>query len=85
MTDRRHIDRHYEEELRTLRNQILEMGWELGLPVAAEDVSVERQGIRTTASARYVQEFEFFPNNFRPLELDFVVDTYSIYPGVQDP
>lgn len=26
MTDRRHIDRHYDEDLRTLRNHILEMG-----------------------------------------------------------
>jgi hypothetical protein len=68
-----------------LRNQVLEMGWELGLPLVAQDVLVRRQGIRTTASASYTQPFEYFPNYFYALDLGFAVDAYSITPGVQDP
>lgn len=67
-----------------LRNQLLEMGWELGLPLVADDVLVRREGVRTTASARYTMPYEYFPNQFYPLELDFAIDAYSITPGVQD-
>ena len=67
-----------------LHTQMLEMGWDMRLPLVPENVRVERQGVRTTASARYTQQYEFFPNNFYPVELDFSVDAYSIAPGAQD-
>jgi hypothetical protein len=67
-----------------IHNQILEMAWEKELPLSSQDVVVDRQGIRTTATARYTQQYEYFSNNFYPVELDFSVDAYSIAPGVQD-
>ena len=67
-----------------LHNQILEMAWERELPLSSEDVLVQRRGVRTTAVARYTQQYEYFPNNFYPVELDFAVEAYSISPGVQD-
>ena len=64
-----------------LYEQILSTGREFGLPLEVDDVTVERQGSRTTASARYIQQYEFFPNNFYPVELSFQVETFSIAGG----
>jgi hypothetical protein len=65
-----------------LHNQILFTGLEFKLPLTSEDISVERQGPRTVASARYVQDYEYFPNNFYPVELSFRVEAFAIASGL---
>lgn len=64
-----------------LYEQILSTGREFQLPLGSDDVAVERQSSRTRASARYIQQYEFFPNNFYPVELSFQVETFSIAAG----
>jgi len=68
-----------------LHNQILSVAWDKGLPLVSENLLVQRQGTRTTASASYTAELEYFPNNFYPVDLSFEVETYSLNPGALDP
>jgi len=68
-----------------LRQQVLSVAWDKGLPLVADNVTVQRQGTRTVASANYTAELEYFPNSFYPVDLSFEVETYSLNPGAQDP
>jgi hypothetical protein len=63
-----------------LKTQILEMGNRLELPVAAENVSVEREGARTTATVAYTQPVEFFPSVVYPIPFSFTVNEFSTGP-----
>ncbi len=67
-----------------IRNGILAKAEELRLPVLAENVTVRRQGVRTTADVHYTQPVELFPRFIYPLELDLSVDVVSLYAGPPD-
>ena len=67
-----------------LRVDLLKRASQLNLPVRPEHVSVERQGVRTTAAASYTQQVELFPNYPYPFEFSFAVEAYSLNPGVQE-
>ena len=61
-----------------LHNQIVETAAELSVPIAPEDIIVEREGSRTRAEASYVQPVEFFPNYTYPVNLSFRVEGFSV-------
>ena len=61
-----------------LHNQILGRARELNVPLASENISVEREGTRTRADAAYVQPVELFPNYIYPMNLSFRVEAFSI-------
>jgi len=61
-----------------IHNQIVKTAAELQVPVAPENVIVERDGSRTRAAATYVQPVEFFPNYTYPLNFSFRVEGFSI-------
>jgi hypothetical protein len=61
-----------------LTNQIVEEAEKQGLPLAASDVTVERQGMLTTAEATYVDEIELFPRYVYPMTWSFKVDARRI-------
>jgi len=61
-----------------LHDQIVKTAAELQVPVAPENVIVEREGSRTRAAAAYVQPVEFFPNYTYPLNFSFRVEGFSI-------
>ena len=60
-----------------LHNQIVEMAAELDVPLAPENVNVERNGPRTRAEAAYVQPVEFFPNYTYPVNFSFSVEGFA--------
>ena len=61
-----------------LQTQIMNRARELEVPVAPENISVQREGPRTTADAKYVQPVELFPNYIYPVNLSFRVEALSI-------
>ena len=63
---------------RQLQEQIVEEAEEQGVPLAASDVTVERQGMLTTAEATYVDEIEVFPRYVYPMTWSFKVDARRI-------
>ena len=67
-----------------LHERILQRAADLDIPLAAEDLTVTRDGIRTTAEARYTQPVEYFPSQIYPLELSFTVDALSMTSGAVD-
>jgi hypothetical protein len=63
-----------------LEQQIAQIAEELEVPVAPEDIVVTRQGSRTTAEAYYTIPVELFPRFFYPVDLSFMVESFTI-PG----
>ncbi len=61
-----------------LQEQIVEEAEEQGVPLAASDVVVERQGMLTTAETTYVDEIEVFPRYVYPMTWSFKVDARRI-------
>jgi hypothetical protein len=61
-----------------LHDQIVETAAELNVPVAPENITVEREGARTRAEAAYVQPVEFFPSYTYPVNFSFRVEGFSI-------
>jgi hypothetical protein len=68
-----------------LQSRILEKAGELDVPMQPEDVTVRRDGARTTAAASYTQPVELFPNYNYPIKLSYSVEAYSLYAGPADP
>ena len=62
-----------------LQNHILERATELRLPLVFEDITVTRDGLKTTAQAAYTQPVEVFPNYKYPITFRFTVE--GIYLG----
>lgn len=60
-----------------LHNQITETAAELNVPIAPENITVERNGARTRAEAAYVQPVEFFPNYTYPVNFSFRVEGFT--------
>ena len=65
-----------------LQNQILLKAEELQLPLAAEDILVTREGLRTWASAAYTDSVEVFPNYKYPIRFQFKVEGVNMGAGI---
>ena len=61
-----------------LSRQIVRTAGELQVPLEPQDVSVSRNGARTTAEVFYTQPIELFPNYVYPVDLSFFVETFSL-------
>ena len=57
-----------------LQNHILERASALQLPLVFEDITVTRDGLKTTAQATYTQPVEVFPNYKYPIPFSFTVE-----------
>jgi hypothetical protein len=64
-----------------LHERILRRAADLDIPLAPDGLTVTRDGIRTTAEARYTQPLEYFPNQIYPVDLSFTVDALSMTSG----
>jgi hypothetical protein len=60
-----------------LHTRIASRAAELEVPVAPENISVQRDGARTWADVTYTQPIEYFPRRTYPVELSFTVDAFS--------
>ena len=70
------------EEIQQL---IIERAQALKLPVAIENIQVNRQGGRTWADATYSQSIEVFPNQHYPVNWSFRVEGYTMVLGAPKP
>ena len=61
-----------------LREQILARAADLQLPVAAENVTVMREGVRTSARGSYHKDIELFPGYLYPRDFDFTVEVAAL-------
>jgi hypothetical protein len=61
-----------------LHQRILLHAEELGIPLAAEDLYVSRDGNRTYVDAYYTQPVEILPNMSVPVQLSFSVDSFAV-------
>ena len=61
-----------------LHHQIVETAAGLNVPVAPENITVEREGARTRAEAAYVQPVEFFPSLTYPINFSFMVEALAV-------
>jgi hypothetical protein len=66
-----------------LESAILDKAMELDLPVDADDVTVKRDGLRSSATVSYTQPIEFFPKFVYPMKFSFAVDTLAIRAGTK--
>ena|SRR5687768_10570558 len=66
-----------EASIEQLQSGVLTKAAELDLPVLPENVSVRREGPRTTAEASYTQAIEFFPRYQYPVTFSFQVEAVS--------
>ena len=67
-----------KESTAQIKEQIIEEAGEQGVPLAAGDVTVERNGMLTTVEATYVDEIELFPRYVYPMTWSFKVDARRI-------
>jgi hypothetical protein len=61
-----------------LREQILARAADLKLPVAAENVAVTREGLRTSARGSYRRDIELFPGYLYPRDFAFTVEVAAL-------
>ena len=61
-----------------LQQGILAKATELDVPLAAENLNVERDGVRTTARASYTDSVEIFPRYRYPFNYSFQVEAVSL-------
>jgi len=61
-----------------LHAQILAKATEAGVPLQPENLTVERMGNRTVATAVYTQPIEFFPSVVRPVTFSFTVNGMNV-------
>jgi hypothetical protein len=64
-----------------IRQRILQKAEQLQIPLAPDDLLVQRQGGRTWADAAYRQPIELFPNQKYPIDFSFSVEGYSMVLG----
>ena len=64
-----------------LQNHILQRATDLQLPLVFEDITVTREGLRTTAQAAYTQPVEVFPNYKYPIKFSFIVEGLNLGQG----
>jgi hypothetical protein len=61
----------------TLHMEIMARAAEFDVPVAAENVSVQREGSRTWAEVAYTQPVELFPRYTYPMDFQFRVESFA--------
>ena len=61
-----------------IQNHILQKAESFKLPLAAGDIEVTRDGLRTTVKASYTQAVEVFPNYTYPINFRFSVEALSM-------
>ena len=61
-----------------LQESILAKAEELAVPLAPEDVIVQREGVRTTAEASYTDPIEILPRYRYPFTYSFRVEAISM-------
>jgi hypothetical protein len=61
-----------------LQESILAKAEELAVPLAPENVIVQREGVRTTAEASYTDPVELFPRYRYPFNYSFRVEAFSL-------
>jgi hypothetical protein len=61
----------------TLHTEIMSRAAEFDVPVAPENVSVQREGSRTWADVAYTQPVELFPRFTYPVDFRFTVDSFA--------
>jgi hypothetical protein len=64
-----------------LQNRILEKANEMDLPLQPEDLTVRREGARSTAVVSYTQPVELFPNYLYPMKFTYSVEAYALNAG----
>jgi Flp pilus assembly protein CpaB len=68
-----------------LQAQILVRAKDLAVPIETDNVTVQREGVRTVAVATYTQEVELFPRVKYAVPLSFSVDALSLSGGLGAP
>ena len=66
-----------------IESEIVAKAQELDIPLQPDDVTVKRDGLRSTAQVSYTQQVEFFPSYKYPMKYDFIVDTLAIRAGTK--
>ena len=66
-----------------IESEILQKAQELDIPLQADDVTVRRDGLRSSAQVSYTEQIEFFPSYKYPVKFDFIVDTLAIRAGTK--
>ena len=66
-----------QEYTTELQYRILAKAMELQVPLLPENITIHRQGTRTSVDAAYTQPVEYFPNLVYPVNLKFSVETYA--------
>lgn len=61
-----------------LQESILAKAEDLAVPLAPENIVVQREGVRTTADATYVDPVEIFPRYRYPFNYSFHVEAISL-------
>jgi hypothetical protein len=64
-----------------LESSIVQKAMELDIPVEPDDVTVKREGLRSSATVSYTQPIEFFPKYAYPMKYSFAVDALAIRAG----
>jgi hypothetical protein len=66
-----------QEHTNELHNRILAKAAELRIPLMPENVTVHRDGNRTSVEGAYTQPVEYFPNLVYPVDLTFSIESYA--------
>ncbi len=64
-----------------LHASVLDKANELFLPLAEDQVTVTRDGFKTTIEANYVQSIEYFPKRTYPMPFSFSVEGVRVRTG----
>ena len=60
-----------------LHDQVAAKAEALDVPVAADDITIRREGPRTWADAKYTEPVEFLPRYKYPVEFSFSVEGFN--------
>ena len=61
-----------------IQNRIIAKAEALSVPIAPDDITVTRDGLRTIAKVAYSQSVEVFPNYKYPIKFQFSADAISM-------
>jgi hypothetical protein len=67
-----------------LHDQIMKRAAELEVPLAPANMTVKRDGARTTVKASYTESIALFPNYLYPVDFTMDVQTNALYPSNAD-
>lgn len=70
-----------QEHTTELHNRIVAKAEALRVPLRPENVTIHRQGTRTSVDAAYTQPVEYFPNQVYPVDLKFSIEAFASNPA----